>query len=162
MTRWQDLADRRADLAEAGRALLYQFGVGLAFLATIRRDGGPRLHPVCPFIVDGGLYLFVIPSLKREDLHRDGRFALHSYPCPDNEDEFYITGQAVFPSDPASIERLRAAFLAERDWTNRPPPGWLQQEVCELLIDHVLLTRTTGHADFNPVHSVWRSDRAEC
>jgi len=162
MTRWQDLADRRADLAEAGRALLYQFGVGLAFLATIRRDGGPRLHPVCPFTVDGGLYLFVIPSLKREDLHRDGRFALHSYPCPDNEDEFYITGQAVFPSDPTSIERLRAAFLAERDWTNRPPPGWSEQAVCELLIDRVLLTRTKGHADFSPAHSVWRSDRAEC
>src|SRR5690349_14613295 len=160
MNRWQELVDLQPELADAGRALLYQFGVGLAFLATIRRDGGPRLHPVCPFIVDGGLYLFVIPSLKRDDLHRDGRFALHSYPCADNEDEFYITGQAVFQSDPKSIEHLRAAFLAERDWTDRPPPGWSEQEVCELLIDRVLLTRTTGHADFNPLHSVWRSQHA--
>ena len=159
MNRWQELVDRQLELAEAGRALLYQFGVGLAFLATIRRDGGPRLHPVCPFIVDGGLYLFLIPSLKREDIHRDARLALHSYPCADNEDEFYITGQAVFQSDPKSIEQLRAAFLAERDWTDRPLPGWSEQEVCELLIDRVLLTRTTGHADFNPVHRLGRGER---
>ena len=159
LARWQDLVARGPGLAEAGRALLYQFGVGLAFLATIRRDGGPRLHAVCPFIVDGGLYVFLVPSPKRDDLHRDGRFALHSYPCPDNEDEFYITGQAVFEADPTSIEGLRAAFLAERDWTNRPPPGWSEQQVCELFIDRILLTRTTGHADFHPVHSIWRSDQ---
>src|SRR6266704_3965772 len=46
---------RRPDFADAGRALLYQFGVGLAFLATVRRDGGPRVHPVCPLICHGGL-----------------------------------------------------------------------------------------------------------
>src|SRR6266851_2560720 len=45
---WSTLAAERPDLAEAGRALLYQFGVGLAFLGTIRKDGGPRVHPVCP------------------------------------------------------------------------------------------------------------------
>ena len=114
---------------------------------------------MCPFIVDSGLYLFLIPSLKRDDLHRDGRFALHSYPCADNEDEFYITGRAVFQSDPKSIDQLRAAFLAEREWTDRPPPGWSEQEVRELLIDRVLFTRTTGHADFNPVHRFWRGER---
>jgi hypothetical protein len=36
----------RPDLADASRALLYQFGVGLAFLSTVRPDGGPRVHPV--------------------------------------------------------------------------------------------------------------------
>jgi hypothetical protein len=122
MNRWRELVDRQPELAEAGRTLLYQFGVGLDFLATIRRDGGPRLHPVCPFIVDSGLHLFLIPSLKLDDLHRDGRFALHSYPCADNEDEFYITGPAVFQSDSKSIDQSRAAFLAERVWTDRPPP----------------------------------------
>jgi hypothetical protein len=29
------------------QSLLYQFGVGLAFLSTVRPDGGPRLHPLC-------------------------------------------------------------------------------------------------------------------
>jgi hypothetical protein len=47
MLRWADFQRVRPDLAEAGRRLLYQFGVGLAFLATVRADGGPRLHPRC-------------------------------------------------------------------------------------------------------------------
>lgn len=40
---WKKLRSVRPDLAEAGRELLYEFGVGLAFLATVRRDGGPRV-----------------------------------------------------------------------------------------------------------------------
>ena len=154
--RWQELATQRPELAEVGRALLYQFGVGLAFLATTRRDGGPRLHAVCPLLVGGGLFLLLVPSPKRDDLHRDGRFALHSFPCPDNEDEFYVTGKATFELEPSTVERIRDAFLAERDWTDRPPPGWDQQQACELLIDRCLYTKTTGHGDFNPLHTIWR------
>jgi hypothetical protein len=95
MTTWSGFAAERPDLANGGRTLLYQFGVGLAFLGTTRADGGPRLHPVCPQIFDGGLYAFVIPSPKQRDLLRDGRVALHSFPCPDNEDAFYLTGHAA-------------------------------------------------------------------
>lgn len=50
MVTWREFAAAAPDLAEAGRALLTQFGVGLAFLATVRRDGAPRLHPVCPVL----------------------------------------------------------------------------------------------------------------
>ena len=45
---WKEFADSDPRLAEIGTGLLFQFGVGLAFLATIRKDGGPRLHPFCP------------------------------------------------------------------------------------------------------------------
>jgi hypothetical protein len=38
---WAEFQRLRPDLAEAGRRLLYQFGVGLGFLATVRADGGP-------------------------------------------------------------------------------------------------------------------------
>jgi hypothetical protein len=93
--RWGELKSHRADLAEAGRSLLYQYGVGLAFLGTVRPDGGPRLHPICPLSGEDGLYTFVIPSPKRTDLVRDGRFALHSFAAEDNEDAFYVTGRAV-------------------------------------------------------------------
>lgn len=153
LSRWKHLRKERPELADAGRRLFYQFGVGLAFLGTVRRDGGPRLHPVCPFFTDDGLYLFVVPSPKRDDLHRDRRYALHSYPCPDNEDAFYLVGEAVLESADAEI---RAGFLAERGWTDTPPPDWHSQQVFELLIQRVLYTKTTGHADFSPVHTVWR------
>jgi hypothetical protein len=55
MLRWAEFQRVRPDLAEAGRRLLYQFGVGLAFLATVRADGGPRLHPMCPLVTDDAL-----------------------------------------------------------------------------------------------------------
>jgi hypothetical protein len=42
-------------MAEAGYALLYQYRVGLGYLATVRKDGGPRVHPVCPVIARDGL-----------------------------------------------------------------------------------------------------------
>ena len=63
--RWKELSEQRPDLADAGRSLFYQFGAGLGFLATIRREGGPRVHPVCPFLTESGLYVFVEPSPKR-------------------------------------------------------------------------------------------------
>ena len=48
MTNWGEFRSAQPSLAAAGRALFYQFGVGLAFLSTVRRDGGPRLHPDVP------------------------------------------------------------------------------------------------------------------
>jgi hypothetical protein len=78
----------RPDLSEPGRELLYQVGVGLGFLATTRPDGRPRVHPICPVRHEAGLFAFIIPSPKQRDVLRDGRYALHSFPCEDNEDAF--------------------------------------------------------------------------
>ena len=50
MLTWSEFAAREPELAASGRSLLYQYGVGLAFLGTVRRDGGPRLHPMCPIM----------------------------------------------------------------------------------------------------------------
>src|SRR5258707_15252582 len=108
---WQQFALARPDLADAGRALLYQFGVGLAFLSTVRPDGGPRLHPVCPVLVGGRLVAHVIPSPKRADLHRDPRYALHSFPTAGNEDAFYLTGLAGPVSDEELVTSATAQFL---------------------------------------------------
>jgi hypothetical protein len=86
MNRWADLARAMPDVAEAGRQLLYYHGVGLGFLATIGKDGGPRLHPVCPVIDGDGPFVFIgNHSPKVHDLLRDGRFALHSFPIPEKE-----------------------------------------------------------------------------
>ena len=95
MLSWGALAGGRPDLAEGGRQLLYQFGVGLAFLGTTRADGAPRVHPMCPVLNDEGLFAFIVPSPKRNDLHRDGRYAMHSFPADDNEDAFSVAGQAA-------------------------------------------------------------------
>ena len=125
-------------LASSIRALVYQYGPGLGYLATIRRDGGPRVHPVSPVIADGGLFCFIVNSPKRHDLERDGRYALHSYPAEASEDEAYLTGRAGPVGDPARVGRLAATMHAEPrvDWkvfelsievamtVRRPAVGW--------------------------------------
>jgi hypothetical protein len=152
---WSEFERERPDLAEAGRGLLYQFGgVGLAFLSTVRGDGGPRLHPMCPILVAGALVAHIIPSAKRDDLHRDGRFAMHSYPCEDNEDAFYLTGRAALVGDDSLARAAAAQFLTERHMDSEPP-GFGDGEFFEFRLGRCLLTRTDGHGDWNPRHAVW-------
>lgn len=146
----------RPDLASAGETLFYYFaGVGLGFLGTTRRDGGPRVHPVCPLLHDGGLYAFIIPSPKLADLSRDGRYALHSYPLPDNEDAFYVTGRVEVVTDGALREAATGAYMAERPGIDLSGIG--RQTLVEFLVESCLLTRTTGHGDPLPQHTVWHS-----
>ena len=92
---WPVFAEIRPDLAAIGHEMFYAFDVGLGFLATVRRDGGPRVHPVCPVFVGGRLFLMVIPGPKLQDLKRDPRYALHSetFPPPREDDGFYVTGR---------------------------------------------------------------------
>lgn len=143
-------------MAEAGRALLYQFGVGLAFLATVRRDGGPRVHPMCPLIHEDGMYAFIVPGPKQADLHRDGRYSLHSFPCEDNEDAFYCTGRVQAVDDPAVRQALAELFVTERSLeVLAPAPA---DHLFSFGLHTCLLTRTTGHGDPSPQHTVWRQD----
>jgi hypothetical protein len=117
-TSWDDFAGSAPLLAGDIRALLEQYGRGFGYLATIRGDGGPRVHPVAPVIADGGLFCFVIPSPKRRDLERDGRYALHSYPGDQSPDEAYLAGQARPVTDAERIDRLAELHRAAigGDW----------------------------------------------
>jgi hypothetical protein len=152
---WPEFAALRPDLAEAGRALLYQFGVGLGFLATTRADGGPRVHPMCPIMNEVGMFAFIVPGPKQRDLRRDGRFALHSFPRPDDEDAFSCMGSVLVVADAAVRGVLSDVFVDERAALGVPAPS--SEEIAfELMVDSCLLTRTTGHGDPHPVHQIWR------
>ena len=115
MVSWSDFTAAEPSLAAGIRALLQQYGPGMAYLATVRADGGPRVHPVSPVITDEGLYCFVVDSPKRRDLERDGRYALHSYPPEENDDEAVLTGRARRVRDPLVIARLADALRASPD-----------------------------------------------
>ena len=154
MVTWDQFARQRPDLAATGRSLLYQHGVGLAFLATIRKDSGPRLHPMCPLLTDAGLFAFIVPSPKQHDLRRDGRFAMHSFPCPQNEDAFYLTGKALPTHDLETREELARQFVAERSQFCAAPPAEADT-LFEFRIERCLATKTRGHGDSNPEHAIW-------
>jgi hypothetical protein len=157
MVTWGELRSRRPDLAEAGRQLLYRVGVGLAYLATVGRDGSPRVHPFCPLMTELDLFAFLVPSPKRKDLLRDGRYAMHSFPCPDNEDAFYLAGRAEQVADDA-VRSLRVQqFLDERSQLPLSPDDLAEQLLFRLDIERCLLTRTIGPGDPEPQHTIWRA-----
>jgi hypothetical protein len=151
---WRDFKAQQPDLARQGADLLYHYGVGLAFLATVRADGGPRLHPTCPLVTETGLYAFIVPSPKQKDLHRDGRYAMHSFPLEDKEDAFYLSGVASYVSDSQIRDQLAQHFAAERSESALAPPGQ-EQHLFEFQVRAALLTRTAGHGDPEPQHTIW-------
>src|SRR5258706_11524471 len=134
MVTWKELAAAEPGLADVGRSLLFQFNVGLAFLATVRRDGAPRLHPVCPVLSNGRLFVLITPSSpKRHDLLRDGRYAFQSFPQPKaGSDEFFIAGKAMPVDDSAA----RADILRDAKHT-----ADASETAFELWIDRVMHTR---------------------
>src|SRR5436189_6403404 len=103
MIAWTDFQRQQPALADAGRRQFYHFGIGLAFLATVRPDGAPRVHPVCPIISDAGLHILVTPGPKQRDLRRDGRYAIHTETCPPpiHEDGCMLSGTAREVTDGA-------------------------------------------------------------
>ena len=101
---WGEFESGAPELAAAGRRLLAVAQDHVAFLATTRGDGSPQLHPVVPYVVAGGLYVFVVNlSSKHDDLIRDGRYALHMLPGPENSEEFLVRGAAQPVSDAATV-----------------------------------------------------------
>ena len=154
MVTWKEFAAVEPDLAEMGRSLLSQHHVGLAFLATVRRDGAPRLHPVCPVLSRSGLFVLITPtSPKRDDLSRDGRYALQSFPQPKaGSDEFYLAGKAVLVDDPAA----RDAIL--RDAKHMADAS---EAAFELWIDRVMHTRWVDALtpQMRSVHRTWCAPR---
>lgn len=152
MLTWTEFAIAEPELAETGRSLLDQFGVGLAFLATVGKTGAPRLHPVCPVVSNAGLHVLITPaSPKRHDLMRDGRYALQTFPQPKpGSDEFYIAGKAVLVDDPATrAEVLRTA-------KHRADPSEI---LFELWVDRVMHTRWENvlTPQMRSVHRKWRA-----
>src|SRR5918912_1825630 len=113
MARWADLAAADSELAAAGETPLRAFTP--AFLATVREDGGPRVHPVTITLHDGELWAFLVRGTpKLADLLRDPRYALHSFPRFRErtlesfvDDELVVYGRAEPVDDPAT--RLRVA-----------------------------------------------------
>jgi hypothetical protein len=145
--RWSEFERAAPDLADAGKGLFTQFGVGLAYLATIRADGGPRLHPMCPLIGEDGLFAFLIPSPKARDLLRDGRFAMHAFPPEEVDDEYCIAGTAR-PIGPGMLrDALAEVHTARVEDDDR---------LFEFDVATAMLARYRFRGDWPPTYTVWR------
>ncbi len=75
---------------------------GVMYIATIKLDGYPRIHPFTPFVGSGRLFAFMEPtSPKGKDLQRNGKYSIH-YLVTDmrgTNGEFQIGGKAFLLTD---------------------------------------------------------------
>jgi hypothetical protein len=108
--RWADFEARQPRLADLGKQKLGEAGVIL--VATIRRDGTPRLSPVEPLFWDGHLWLSMgLGSLKAKDLMRDPRILVHSIVTSRDgtAGEYKVRGRAI----PEQDRELQAGYARE-------------------------------------------------
>jgi hypothetical protein len=156
MITWTEFQRQQPALAQAGRDQFYQHGLGLGFLATIRKDGGPRVHPVCPVITAAGLHVVIAPGPKRADLRRDGRYSLHSetFPPPRELDGFAVSGTAAEVADTATQQIVRDQVIKDFGelW-----PDYDKHTLFELSVSSCLLTLTQPMDGFARGSTVWKA-----
>lgn len=135
MARWQDVI-----AAEPGFAAAVQgaFDAHLhKALATLRKDGSPRLSGIEATFLDGELWLGMMPgSLKARDLMRDPRMALHSamVDLTMANGDAKLSGRALEVTDPVTM-------LALAHGNEEIANG---AHLFRVDIDEVVLTRVAG------------------
>jgi nitroimidazol reductase NimA-like FMN-containing flavoprotein (pyridoxamine 5'-phosphate oxidase superfamily) len=150
MARWDEIAAAEPEFAQRVWALFDAHKHKV--LATVRKDGSPRVSGIELGLTDGSLWLGSMPGARKAaDLRRDPRFALHSS-SPDPPDDptswagdAKLSGRAVEVTDPGEVSRhLGAASQPEN-------PSYLFR----LDIAEVVLTRVGDPAD-HLVVEYWR------
>jgi hypothetical protein len=116
MASWAELEHAAPELAHA---IVRRFGAHKhALIATVRRDGAPRISGIETTFRNGELWLAMMPdSRKADDLARDPRFALHSAPLELDlvDGDAKVNGCARAVRDQAELERFVAALEHEMD-----------------------------------------------
>ena len=124
MPSWKEIEAEVPELAALARTFL-DAGVHKT-LATLRRDGSPRISGTEAKFGGDELWFGSMPgALKARDLLRDPRFALHSASAdpPDWKGDTKVAGRAVEVTD---RERQKTILQNER------PPGNFHLFVCDI------------------------------
>ena len=147
MTTWNDAAAAAPDLAARVRARFE--ATGLAFLATLRSDGAPRISGIEPSFWNGELWLGMMPdSRKALDVRRDPRLAVHAASVDKEvkEGDARISGRAIEVHDDRVKLGMGAAFAEETgfDPNEHGPFHLFKVDIEELYLlnaggDHLLL-----------------------
>lgn len=122
MASWSDVVIAAPELAASVERRFDAHGLGL--LATLRRDGSPRISGIEPLFALGELWLGMMPdSRKALDLLRDPRFALHSATTDKQvtDGDAKVSGRGIPVDDDATFVAVREAFAAQTG--SPPPPG---------------------------------------
>lgn len=145
---WSALERDDVSLAAYGRERL---DGRVAYLATLRRDGRPRAHPVTPVIGEGRMFIFLEPSSPRtRDLEASPDYCLHCAMSDSSgsSGEFQVTGVATRITDPGT------RVLAESFSTFRPS---MRSLLFELLVTEAL---STAYPSGQPKRRRWQANTA--
>ncbi len=135
MPTWQEFEAAAPGIAPFARERL---AGRVAYLATIRPDGGPRVHPVTPVIGGGHMFIFMEPtSPKGRDLGRDDRYALH---CG-VEDNSGGAGEVIVHGRAVQITNTEQRALAVSSASYQPAERYI---LFELFLEQVSTTIYQG------------------
>jgi Pyridoxamine 5'-phosphate oxidase len=133
MGTWETFERDAPDLAAFVRERMH---LKVAYLGTLRADGGPRVNPVTPWFAAGRLFIRMYPgSVKVRALERDARYALHSA-VPDDDG---TGGEAVVWGTASVVDD--ADLLAAANQGRFDPQRYV---VLEFGVDEVLVTTYEG------------------
>jgi hypothetical protein len=110
MATWKGVTTAAPELAQAAREL-FEANTHLT-IATLRKDGSPRISGIEAQILEGDLWFGSMPdAFKARDLQRDPRFALHSGTGDASawNGDAKVAGRAEEITDP---DRMTAIFEA--------------------------------------------------
>ncbi|MBV9412380.1 MAG: pyridoxamine 5'-phosphate oxidase family protein, partial [Acidimicrobiia bacterium] len=145
MASWAEVETAAPELAERVKERFQS--TGLALLATLRKDGSPRISGIEPLFALDELWLgMMTDSRKALDLRRDPRLALHNA----TEDkqvtngDARISGRAIELTDEESLDRFSRAFQSETGYAPPPPYLLFRVDVTELMFlkpggDHLVI-----------------------
>ena len=157
MASWDEVAASAPDLA--GRARVLFDAHRHKVLATLRKDGSPRVSGIEANFSRGDLWLGMMPgSRKALDLRRDPRLALHcaTVDPPDDPAKFEgdakLAGRAEEITDPA---RVRAIVTAEGQAAGEAPPEPGSFHLFRVEVTELVLIRVGDPPD-HLVIEVWR------
>jgi hypothetical protein len=148
MASFADVETQEPDFATRVRSAFDAHGHKI--LATLRRDGAPRVSGIETRFLAGELWLAGMPrSVKFADLRRDPRMALHS--GSDEPDAFTadakVSGRAVEVTDPAGL----TAFAGDAAVPAEAQPF----ELFRVDLEQVVLTAVSDTKDALVISS-WR------
>ena len=142
---WAEFSKHALEIAQFG---LSRIDGKVCYLATVRENGFPRIHPVTTLVGDGRCFIFAQPnSSKVKDFQANSIFSLHCSMSDSSgsSGEFQISGSVVLSEN--TSDRL----LAESICSYRPSASFL---LYELRISEAM---SNGYRGGRPNRKKWRS-----
>lgn len=145
MASWNEVEEAAPELAASVRLRFEATGLGL--LATLRKDGFPRISGIEPRFAVGEVWLGMMDgSLKALDLRRDPRMAVHSATIDKDvtDGDARITGRAVELFDGEERRQGYVDHLAAQGGAPGGPFHAFRVDVVEVMTlrpvgDHLLI-----------------------